>query len=214
MTATTDLLPGKPPPYFPSVPNVPLMTATLTHIETHPEEWDQGDWRSRCGTACCFAGRAVLLHGGQFAVRASGRVSPIRVVPPGADPADESQWRCVAEYAAEILGIDGPDAFDDHAVPLFSPYNDLDDLRRMVADFVQDVRERMESVIRQTLNNQLDEAESERRMLLLAPAAPAAIEARYAQWESLAEAIVLEGQGAGRAQVEEALDVLLREVAS
>lgn len=45
--------------------NVPLLRKTLEHITEHPEEWDQVVWarKTRCGTACCVAGTAVLIAG-------------------------------------------------------------------------------------------------------------------------------------------------------
>lgn len=38
--------------------NLEKYNAVLTHIEQHPEEWDQQHW---CGTACCFAGHGKRM---------------------------------------------------------------------------------------------------------------------------------------------------------
>ena len=119
-------------------PNVPLLRRTLAHIETKPDTWEQSSWRSQChagcGTAYCFAGWAVVLHGGKFAVGDAGELADT-VVPAGADPADRDQWRFVADYAAEILGIPGDECGDWMDLPeLFESHNDLEDLRRIVAE--------------------------------------------------------------------------------
>jgi hypothetical protein len=39
----------------------PYLTAAMTHIINHPEEWDQQDWF--CGTKACLAGRICLQVG-------------------------------------------------------------------------------------------------------------------------------------------------------
>lgn len=51
--------------------NTALLQRTLAHIEAHPEDWVQRYWSTGdrdvlpegnvCGTACCFAGHALLL---------------------------------------------------------------------------------------------------------------------------------------------------------
>jgi len=43
--------------------NDDLAYSTLDYIREHPEEWDQRDYF--CGSTACFAGRAILLAGGQ-----------------------------------------------------------------------------------------------------------------------------------------------------
>lgn len=42
--------------------NGKLLLETLAYIETHPEEWNQEQWR--CQTGMCFAGHAALTAGG------------------------------------------------------------------------------------------------------------------------------------------------------
>lgn len=44
--------------------NVRLLKRTLTHVEQHPEEWDQASWR--CRTGMCFAGHALTLKGAKW----------------------------------------------------------------------------------------------------------------------------------------------------
>jgi hypothetical protein len=40
--------------------NIDRYNAVLAHIEQHPEEWNQSEWR---GTACCIAGHAARMFG-------------------------------------------------------------------------------------------------------------------------------------------------------
>src|SRR5690606_2757920 len=42
--------------------NADLLKRTLTHIETHPDTWNQAEYR--CRTGLCFAGWAAVLAGG------------------------------------------------------------------------------------------------------------------------------------------------------
>jgi hypothetical protein len=44
-----------------------LAYATLDYIRDHPEEWDQSHYY--CGTAACFAGRALLIAMGEDAMK-------------------------------------------------------------------------------------------------------------------------------------------------
>lgn len=127
-------------------PNVELLRRTLEHIEANPREWDQGKWAEDnypCGTSHCFAGWAVVLSGAAFAQEADGIVSG-RVVEPGQNPFDRAEWRDVAEYAAQILGLPAPETPVKEtgqisgAIPLlFDACNDLDDLRRIVGELCE-----------------------------------------------------------------------------
>jgi len=62
-------------PFEPSepLPNVPLLRKVREHIEAHPEEWRQNDWRTvrDCGTAYCFAGWACQIDGGEWILDSS-----------------------------------------------------------------------------------------------------------------------------------------------
>jgi hypothetical protein len=40
--------------------NKPLLRKIASYIETHPRQYNQGEW---CGTACCVAGHALVLSG-------------------------------------------------------------------------------------------------------------------------------------------------------
>lgn len=117
-------------------PNVPLLTATMQHIETHPEEWNQHRWR--CGTAACYAGRAVLLDGGTWDTDADS-ADPY-LVARDTDPVVET-WPSlngsghrvihVNDRARHILGLT-----NEQANNLFYSANTLDDLRAQVAAII------------------------------------------------------------------------------
>jgi hypothetical protein len=92
------------------VPNVPLLRKIREHIEAHPEEWDQGDWRSNtaCGTAYCFAGRAAHLDGAEWL----SADEPACLVPDSGDLPDDLYYTCgtgkympVPARARRILGL-------------------------------------------------------------------------------------------------------------
>lgn len=120
-----------PKPDAPTI-NVPLLRKTLEHIEAHPEEWDQGDWRLRveregfCGTAYCFAGTAANLHGAEWRIPAPAdwQDDDMRIVTP-------EGGMHVEYYAQEILGLNF-----NQADMLFDGGNDLADLRRIVDGLV------------------------------------------------------------------------------
>lgn len=115
-------------------PNVPLLRKTLEHIEHHPKEWNQAEWR--CGSGMCFAGWACTFDGGQWAFDAANPgvqgVQDLLI----AEPEDAAFAWTVAdrsvvhteERAIRVLGLT-----DDQADALFAGSNTLDDLRRMVA---------------------------------------------------------------------------------
>jgi hypothetical protein len=87
--------------------NVPLMRKTMEHIHEHPEEWNQGQWVSACGTMACFAGRALILAGRDLKQVAHGM---------------GFQWEAMVE-----LGL----TFDQSG-QLFYGGNNLEDLERLV----------------------------------------------------------------------------------
>lgn len=118
-------------------PNVPLLKQTLAHIEAHPTAWNQDAWceETDCGTAYCFAGHAIVLHGAHFAVDQDGDALGEWVAPPGRDPADKDLWVPTAAYAAKLLGLRMPYGV---LPPLFQASNTLDDLRRMVDEICQE----------------------------------------------------------------------------
>jgi len=131
-----------------TTPNVPLLIETLAHIQACPEEWTQGHWR--CGTAACYAGRAALLNGAQWALEpgmhsAFMPVGAVRMNWDGQILAEENGslyhddvtwvdedgqriYQHVAAYARRALGLPGWIASD-----LFQASNSLDDIERAVA---------------------------------------------------------------------------------
>lgn len=101
--------------------------------EGKPSEWDQKHWAAvdwvakmvgvtvpvDCGTACCFAGKAVARAGGKFLISPSSGV---------AFHAELNGRRVnVSDTAREILGIT-----EDQADALFHSGNKLEDLERIV----------------------------------------------------------------------------------
>lgn len=113
--------------------NADLLKRTLAHIEAHPGDWEQANWR--CSSGMCFAGLAVDLDGG---VWVSGPESYGRdmVVADAGDLLDHVHYDVHASptvtaetRARRILGLT-----QDQADTLFSPINDLDDLRTAVAE--------------------------------------------------------------------------------
>lgn len=114
--------------------NVPLMRKTLDYIEHNPEDWDQDMWGARyergvwsrqhsmtpCATACCFAGNAVLLAGGDF-------VEVYR----HAVEVDGVHYENAADAAYKLLGLTWK-----QADALFDECNSLDDLRRLVGEYI------------------------------------------------------------------------------
>lgn len=110
------------------ITNADLLRKTLSHIETHPDRWDQGDYRT------CFAAHACQLSGAQWVVPAdTDHSNPDYYL---VRPADEDLGHYtvpVWTYAASVLGIDV-----DWGMLLFSAYNSLADLQHMVADILEE----------------------------------------------------------------------------
>ena len=116
--------------------NTSLLRLVLKHIEMHPNQWEQEVWQdptAECGTTYCFAGWTIVLSGGRFV-----DTIPYKAIPPGADPNDKTQWRDIAEYACELLGLPfDNDTYYGYGHPLFHPDNTLNDLREMVTDLCE-----------------------------------------------------------------------------
>lgn len=132
--------------------NVALLRQTLAYIETHPDEWNQTTWRNTdadYGTACCFAGWAVTLAGGQFE---NIQYVKLDSLPIPADTAetlrdfaiDLESTAHISDAAAWLLGLFGAAMGEDDgyyldsgaASYLFDPENELEDLRRIVAELI------------------------------------------------------------------------------
>jgi hypothetical protein len=94
--------------------------ATLLDGETGPQE---------CNTAFCFAGWTAVLAGGQIlwspAFSGAGELSAHELKTP------DGRYQMIRHYAQLQLQID-----DRVADLLFSPYNELADLRAMVAELL------------------------------------------------------------------------------
>lgn len=117
------------------MPNADLLRRTLAHIEEHPEQWEQEMWATRrldCGTTCCFAGWAVALSGGKpdFPDEDWDTLEAYRIVPGSVPGIAETRY---AEVARQLLGLDKA-----QSDLLFSEANELDDLRRIVAQLTAD----------------------------------------------------------------------------
>jgi hypothetical protein len=129
----------------------------LAIIETHPERWDQDNWRvetdddkkpiesfpddplnESCGTAGCLAGWVVFLNrvkwGGLNEMRLGDTVANSQCTCP---PEDRfctcGNLMTVAHYAQVRLGLDA-----DGADALFAPENTLADLRAGVKALTND----------------------------------------------------------------------------
>lgn len=130
--------------------NTELLKRTLQHIEDHPETWDQATWRNpdaECGTACCFAGWAVTLAGGQFEASQIVRIDSLPLSGETVRALQEVGIGTVGaaaipDAAAWLLGLyeviydeDGTGVYldNDPSDDLFSFDNTLDDLRYIVA---------------------------------------------------------------------------------
>ncbi|MGP4093025.1 hypothetical protein [Nonomuraea sp. KM90] len=119
------------------MPNAELLMTTLTHIDRNRTDWHQGSWRD------CFAGHAVILAGGRWAVQdphhALARVlKPVRgdrkgdvLVYGAAEGWDGPLLRGVPVpiRARRVLGLDEP-----QARRLFHVGNDLPRLYTIVSD--------------------------------------------------------------------------------
>lgn len=107
-------------------PNTQLFIDVLAQIEREPEKWDQGKWRSACGTSHCFAGWAIQitepLTVWSKAWCIGGMSYKIRT--------EKGGWRQADRQACDYLGL----PIDDQE--LFSPGNTLDDLYRISADLL------------------------------------------------------------------------------
>lgn len=130
-----------------SMPNVPLLSKTMDHIEAHPEEWDQSMWATRknpqCGTIACFAGTSVLLadpdakmlfiaDGGYLDLEDG---ESIYVAPSSAALCVDGTGRTrrIDNYAKQLLGLNSTQAAN-----LFRGTNTMNHLRRYVAELTSE----------------------------------------------------------------------------
>jgi hypothetical protein len=104
--------------------NEPLARAALAAVRARPDQWDQETWR--CGTGMCFAGFVAVEAGARWVTADLDDPDAGLVVGP------DGKRSHVADFAAEALGVDPYGQFDR---ALFSVYNTLDDLDRLVGEF-------------------------------------------------------------------------------
>lgn len=105
--------------------NVALANKVMEHIEANPEEHDPTRWaiRNSCGTACCFAGRTVVMTGWELIFGRHGGSDDLTA----AWCSRDSEVRFINEVAAEELGLT-----EDEADELFSAGNSCEKLRSLV----------------------------------------------------------------------------------
>lgn len=118
--------------------NTALLKSVFHHVASHPERWDQGDWRS------CLAAHVVASSGGQWVTDDRTEEAHLAVVAT-ADEREVCQERAlrlpdgqvvegvwVWERACRLLGIT-----DRQGKVLFSPSNSLNDLRVLIHDLCE-----------------------------------------------------------------------------
>ncbi|MEV0616088.1 hypothetical protein AB0I81_22435 [Nonomuraea sp. NPDC050404] len=115
--------------------NVALLKQTLAHIEAHPDEWNQADYR--CGSGMCVAGWAAQFAGGKWYADDPDAGFGDALI---AEPDEPNSFRMddvrlvYADHRAQrVLGLDG-----EQADRLFEGSNSLPDLRRIVAELVEE----------------------------------------------------------------------------
>lgn len=93
--------------------NIELLQRTMQYIKDHPNQHDQYDYWTTCGTPSCFAGWALHLNG----------ITRQQVC--------DHPYFMTGEYAASVLGLTC-----DEKLWLFSPVNTIPMLELMVKDLV------------------------------------------------------------------------------
>ncbi len=99
------------------------LAMALAEIEAHPERWDQSVWR--CGSKACLMGTYVDIHPG-VAWETNAVAGLIRIVNTG-------EVEYIGSWGAQELGLSDVE-FDE----LTSDFNSMDDLRRFVAQYIDD----------------------------------------------------------------------------
>ncbi|MDX3109570.1 hypothetical protein [Nonomuraea angiospora] len=121
--------------------NTTLLLGTLQHIDIHRDDWTQGCWRT------CFAGHAVILAGGKWAVDDPDHPLHYVLVPEDDDLAKDVGTYTAADgwdgeplqavtaqaRAKRVLGLD-----DDQAFRLFDSRNDLPRLYTIVSQLCEE----------------------------------------------------------------------------
>lgn len=113
--------------------NRPLLYQVLGFLETHPEQWDQGNWARpainekgeveedpfACGAKGCFAGWASVFAGGRWAKDGSSVITP------------DNRRVSVQTHAMEALGLN-----DYQANLLFSGGNTIEQMKEYIKKFI------------------------------------------------------------------------------
>lgn len=115
--------------------NVDLLQDTLKYIETHPAEWNQETWH--CGTRFCFAGHVAATMRGRVITGFDGDYVELTDVDHKefALGSKAQAFMHIGDYARRALGLDA-----DEANRLFSGYNTLADLRRIVGELIEEAK--------------------------------------------------------------------------
>lgn len=122
--------------------NWPLMLLALEHIIKHPDQYDQSNWRSACGTFRCLAGWIAFFAGYRDLDSDNSHI----VLFTGPDVDDEPLRTENAALAALELDPDiytlnkfGPanDASEELARELFAGHRDLTDILEFVRDLAK-----------------------------------------------------------------------------
>lgn len=105
--------------------NVALANKVMEYIEANPEEYDPTRWaiRNSCGTACCFAGRTVMMTGWELIFGRHGDDDELTA----AWCSQDGEVRFINEVATEELGLT-----EGEADELFDAGNSCEKLRSLV----------------------------------------------------------------------------------
>lgn len=117
------------------MPNIEKLDATLAFTREHLATWEQGVWAKPifdaafdiCGTACCFAGNALLVEGYRFEwYLTDDNTTDIRITAPGGEVVsdDESFIMGKAKVILSLTPAEG--------IRLFNGANDLDQLAEII----------------------------------------------------------------------------------
>lgn len=126
--------------------NWPLMLLALEHIIKHPEQYDQTNWRSTCGTFRCLAGWIAFFAGYRDIewYRSDIRRHTVRLTGPNADDelvSTEHAALTALELDPDIYTMNefGPtnSEAEDLANGLFGGSRDLTDILETVRDLAK-----------------------------------------------------------------------------
>jgi hypothetical protein len=102
--------------------NRELADRIIEQIETHPEQWDQGNWStfsSECGTVCCVAGWACELSG-------------IQTIPWSGVTTLEGR---IKDTARHLLGLD---VYQADSLFQYTMTHDVDVIKRKFKEFEEE----------------------------------------------------------------------------